>query len=456
MRLLIGVFSVLLFFACKTSETTKKEPIQPKPFWVESRPLNAFDYVGIGVAQKRPGENFIESAKSNALSDLASEIKVNLESNTVYNQVERNGIVNEDFRSTITTSAAADIEGYEMVGSWQNEEEYWVYYKLSKADYLKRVEDKRQTAKSSSLDYIDRAKEFQEKGEVKVAIQKYFDAFTAIQAYPASSIEVVYNGSLTFLDNLIYINLQQLFSQISFKTLGEASELSFANRFETHLPVEVSYAGKKLQGLPFMHSYLTQYGSVTQTVFSNEMGILDVHAKVKALQPKKVTQSLTLDLNELIGSREDAAFLKYKVAKLIPPRHSLELSVIAPKVYVSSNEKSLGNSSNREVLRSLVVSELAKEGVLIVDQVNKADLILSLISDTQFQSQSNDFTAVGLTYSLVITERSNNKTVLSLEEGPVKGVSLDKERASVKAYEKAEGQLKRVGMTKIKSSILDF
>ncbi len=456
MRLLIGVFSVLLLFACKTNEIVRKEPIKPKPYWVENRPLNSIDYIGIGVAQKRPGENFIESAKSNALSDLASEIKVNLESNTVYYQVERNGVMNEDFRSTITTSAAADIEGYELVGSWQNEEEYWVYYKLSKADYLRRVEDKRLKAKNSSLEYLERAKEYQENGEVKVAIQKYFDAFAAIQAYPASSIEVAYNGSLTFLDNLIYINLQQLFSQISFKAPNVLPELSFSNRFEAHVTVDIGYAGKMLQGLPLKHSYLTQYGIVNQTIFSNEKGVIDVHAKVNSLQPKKVTHSLALDMDALIGSREDAAFLEYKVAKLIPPRYSLDLSVIAPKLYISSKEKSLGSNSNREVLKSIVVSELAKEGVVVVDRVNKADLILSLLSDTQFQSQSNDFTAVGLTYSIVITERSNKKTVLSLEEGPVKGVSLDKERASVKAYEKAEGQLKRVGMSKIKSSILDF
>ena len=123
---ILGFFCMVVLFACKTKEVVQQVPETPKPHWVESRPLNNLDYIGIGVAQIAPGVNFIEAAKNNALSDLASEIKVNLESNTIYSQTERGGVVNEDFRSTIKTSAAADIEGYEMAGSWQNSDEYWV------------------------------------------------------------------------------------------------------------------------------------------------------------------------------------------------------------------------------------------------------------------------------------------------------------------------------------------
>ena len=453
---ILGLLGVILLFSCKTKEVVQTTPETPKPYWVESRPINNLDYIGIGVAEKLPGINFIEAAKSNALSDLASEIKVNLESNTVYYQVERGGVVNEDFRSTIKTSAAADIEGYEMVGSWQDTDEYWVYYKLSKADYLKRVEDKRLNAKNASLEHLNSAKESQGKGDLKLAIQHYFDAFSAIQAYPPSSIEIVENGTLTFLDSYIYANIQQLFSAVEFVEAKELVRLNFENRFAMHALITLNYKSQVIKEMPFVQQYFNQYGPVNQTIFSNENGILDVFVKAESLQPKRIKYNLSLDLDKLIGNREDAAFLKQKVSKLIPPRYTLEAEVIAPKLYVLNNELSFGQSTGKDALKSIVVSELAKDGILIVDQKQKADLFLELRSDTKLQSKDDNFTAVGLSYSLIITENKSKKTVLSMDEGPVKGVSLDEYRAAEKAYEKTESQLKRIGMVKIKSAILDF
>ncbi len=160
---IITIIGLTLLFACKTKDVAKIAPDSDvlKPFWVKNRPINSLDYVGIGVAKINPDVNYIESAKNNALSDLASEIKVNLESNTVYIQTERDGIFKEDFRSTIKTTAATQIEGYEIVDSWQDVNEYWVYYRLSKADYLKRIEDKRLNAKRTSLAHLKSAKESQ-------------------------------------------------------------------------------------------------------------------------------------------------------------------------------------------------------------------------------------------------------------------------------------------------------
>lgn len=455
-KIIFVLLGWVLLFSCKTKEVVQAVPKTPKPYWVESRPLNSLDYIGIGVAQIAPGVNFIETAKNNALSDLASEIKVNLESNTIYSTSERGGKINEDFRSTIKTSAAADIEGYDMAGSWQNATEYWVFYKLSKADYLKRVEEKRLNAKKTSLEHLKSANESQEKGDLKLAIQRYFDAFSAIQAYPAGAIEVVENGTITFLDNLIYAEIQQLFSEITFVQSVSLLDLNFKNRFADHAYIKMDYKGDGVNEMPIIHQFFNEYGPVQQTIFSNEKGILDVFVKVKALQPKKVKHDLYLDLDKLIGSREDAAFLKQKVAKIIPPRYSLEAEVIAPKVFITNLEQSFGKATGNDALKSIVLSELSKDGVLIVDNIRKADLILEIKSDTKLQSKDDNFTAVGLTYSIVITENESKKTVLSMDEGPIKGVSLDEQRAAVKAYEKSEGQLKRIGMTKIKSAILDF
>ncbi len=453
---IIGLTVLMLLFACKVKNEATKVQETPKPYWVESRPLNSLDYIGIGVAQKQAGVNFIETAKNNALSDLASEIKVNLQSNTVYKQTEIEGIVNDDFKSTIKTSAEADIEGYEMAGSWQNEKEYWVFYKLSKADYLKRVEEKRIKAKNTSLEHLQTAKESQENGDIKLAVQQYFDAFSAIQAYPPNSIVIDSNEGSDFLDNVIYANIQELFSNIQIKKLEEAIRLDFSNRFSRHALIELTFKGKPAKELPIVYEYYNQYGAVAQSDFTNEQGILDIVVKVQSLQAKRIQNNIYVDIDKLIGNRKDAVFLKQKSAALTPPRFTITAEIIAPKVFVSNEELIFGANTTKDLLKSIVVSELAKEGIFIVDKAEKADLLMKIKSDTKLLNKDTNFTSVGLSYSILITETDSKKTILSLDEGPLKGVSLDEPRAADKAYEKAESQLKRIGMTKIKASILDF
>ena len=454
----IAIWGIILLFACKTKDVVKKvdETEVPKPSWVKSRPINSLDYIGIGVAQIAPGVNFIESAKNNALNDLASEIKVNLESNTVYFQTERDGVVKEDFKSTITTTAAADIEGFEIAGTWQDANEYWVYYRLSKSDYLKRVEDKRNNAKKISLEHLANALESQEKGDIKLAIQQYFDAFSAIQAYPPSSIEVDDNGNSTSLDQLIFSKLQQLFSTIHFKNEGQTAQLDFSNRFAKHVLISIDYKNMAVGGVPVIQEFKNKYGPVTKTVYTNEKGSIDVLLKAKSLKPSKLKMDIYFDIKKLIGNRKDGAYLEQKMAVITIPRYAINAEVVAPYIFVTTDERLFGSKTKNNGLKSILVSELVKEGVQIIDQLSKADLKLEINADTKLQSTDNNFTVVGLNYSIKIIEVKTNKTILSLDEGPIKGVSLDQPRAAEKAYEKCEAELKRIEIRKIKSAILDF
>ena len=46
--------------------------------------------------------------------------------------IEQSGMSEEQSRSEIQALTKADLEGYELVDTWDNGNEYWVYYKLSK------------------------------------------------------------------------------------------------------------------------------------------------------------------------------------------------------------------------------------------------------------------------------------------------------------------------------------
>ena len=102
-----------------------------EPNWVQ-KDLMIKTFHGIGVVSKYNSENYIQTAKNNALNDIASEISINISSELVDIMIEQSGMSEEQSRSEIQALTKADLEGYELVDTWDNGNEYWVYYKLSK------------------------------------------------------------------------------------------------------------------------------------------------------------------------------------------------------------------------------------------------------------------------------------------------------------------------------------
>ncbi|MFQ5825538.1 MAG: LPP20 family lipoprotein, partial [bacterium] len=68
-----------------------------KPAWVKKRPVSAQYYLGIGVSQKKGvNRDYIQSAKNNALNDLASEITVTISGEFINIAVEQYGMLEEE------------------------------------------------------------------------------------------------------------------------------------------------------------------------------------------------------------------------------------------------------------------------------------------------------------------------------------------------------------------------
>ena len=451
----ISILFLLVLFACSSKKEITSIPHVPKPNWVSKRPITNMDYIGIGFSKKQDNLNFIESAKKNALSDLASEIKVNLQSSTVYKQNEVDGNYEDNFKSTTKTSYIANIEGYEIVDTWQDDSEYWVYYRLSKAKFERVLEERKSLAKKEAINHLEKASMNIASGKVKAAFQNYLDAYTAIQEYPSNAIEYGDSGKTVFLENKITYDLQSLFSEIQIRQTITPIRLEFNNHFSNNISLQVKYRDFTLENLTFNYQYDNKYGPVNQSIKTNSKGGFNIPVKATSLEKEEIVYSIILDLNSMIVNNENKDFLKNKLNPLIFPSLETKAVIIKPKVFISSIEMQFGKSLNKNVLRPIVLSELSEEEIIIVKNKSVADAVIKIESDTKLQSKDKDFTAVVLNYSYTI-ENMIGKTILIQNEGPFKGVSLDEARASDKAYEKAENHLKRSGILKIKSSILDF
>ena len=143
---------VVLFVSCKTQQVQQPEAVvtqDNRPSWLKSRPIDHAYYVGISGTSKTNNEfDYASNTKSKALEDLASEIKVKVESNSVLFQLERNDAFRDSYESVIKSKTSQEIEGFELVDAWETETEYWVYYRLSKAIFKEQQLKKQQTAQN--------------------------------------------------------------------------------------------------------------------------------------------------------------------------------------------------------------------------------------------------------------------------------------------------------------------
>jgi len=153
----------LIFLAACSPKVQPPDPDSLKPSWLRAEPNQAGYYTGIGHSIKDGTNNYVQSAKKSALDDLVSEIKVNVSSTSVLSQLETNKKLTEQYQQVIQTTAADEIEEFEMVDAWEDASNYWVYYRLSIERYRQIKEEQKRNATTLALGYFEKSTRSREK-----------------------------------------------------------------------------------------------------------------------------------------------------------------------------------------------------------------------------------------------------------------------------------------------------
>lgn len=154
---------------------------QNMPDWVRERPVSSVYYIGIGRAPKTD-KDYMQTAKQNALKDLASELKVQVSSGSLLHTIEdERGNVDSRFEETVRVSVSENMEKFHMAGTWQDEKEYWVYYELSVIDYEEYMEKRRHDAISQGYDFWVKGNAALQAGELMTALEFWMKGMQVVQ-----------------------------------------------------------------------------------------------------------------------------------------------------------------------------------------------------------------------------------------------------------------------------------
>lgn len=449
----------LLVTGCSPSLTNtglKTDLQNTKPAWLSAKPVQPGYYVGIGHSNKDGLNNYIQSAKQSALEDMVSEIKVNISSTSVLSQIDANKEFQEKYEQIINTTTADEIEEYEQVEAWQDDRNYWVYYRLSKQRYKEIKDEQKRNAVTLALDFFTKAKQSERAGENVQALGFYFQGFRSIEKYLAEPIRLEFEGKEILLTNEIYANIQQLLDKM--QLTAEPSEIMVNRRIaesgQTVIVKAFYKDGKKaIADLPLSAAFEKGSGDVYPNYKTDASG--QSKMLITKISSRDLEQTVAVKVNLLSFAGENPSDIYKLVAqKSVVPKVNILMKVQRPLVYVTGVEKSLGTNRSNLQISNKLKNFLTNSGFELTDTKEKAELWVDINSDSEKGAVSGSIYISYVTSVIKVVSLKDNKEIYATTLDRVKGYSLDFERASQEAYNKSLETLEKEKMPEILNSIL--
>lgn len=433
---------VLVFFACGGKEIAST-PERPQPAWVNSRPINPSYYVGIGSVSKAAEPlDYASVAKKNALSDLASEIKVTVKSESFLNTMQVNMQVQEEFNSSIATFTDEEIEGFELIDSWENGADYFVYYRLSKAYHEQLRLEKKQAVMSSAYDQLSQARVAKTQGDIAGATDLYFRALFEMKEYWSEVNQFNDGGQIIYLDNTIYAELREMINQIELRTSPDVIRLDASNQFKADVRIGLFYQDLPVRGGLLLYRFDNgkyRKANEIRTDVSGEALISIMNADLT--NPSNALE-LTYTVNDLIPKDLDSKLVSPLVEGLRPPSLVVPIRATLPSVMFMVEEKNLGAQQGTERLATPLRGKMAARGFRFTEQTSEADFQVIIKADTRAGGTSQGFHVAYLDLLYIVKDAQGNVLIQSSENN-IKGLQLNFEAAGLEAYKKAEKKIER-------------
>ena len=439
--LLIGL-NILM--SCKTQKETeiKQKLDKDAPSWVGERPISSSYYIGVGAASKSAHVlDYIQVAKKNALEDLSGEISVTLDVNSVLFQFEDSKRFQEEYESSIRVQTQQHLEGFEVVDSWETEEEFWVFYRLSKSKWEEIRRQRKEQAIAKARDLSQRAAIEQEELRYDQALRNYFRAFEAIKEYMGEPLEIFTDDGIIYFGNELFSALNGCMSDIRLHPLSpEIQTVMGRTDGSSKLVVRVENRdGLNLAGIPVTFAY-------SQQLRLREMDITDTDGLAEFFLPNITDTrsgqyiSIQVDLNKLVQESVSDPVLRRYFGQMKLSEERVDVRVRKPNFLLISEELNLGEQMNIRKLAPAVRSYLMQNGFELSSDSTQYDYRIEIQSETKEGGSSYNFYSSFLNGQVRIFR--DGKEVFTHSFSDIKGVQLDYMRAGLDAYDQAAEELK--------------
>ena len=375
-RFLTFLFVSIMALSAFTAEATK-------PKWVRKRPSERDYYIGIGMAEKDnfEGLNYAQKARSDALREMASEIEINISSNSLLRQFEDNYEFRKTYESEINTRVEKNLSGYE-VQTWENKNEYWVMMRLDKEEYKRRKRLELNKAKSLAASHYIEAIRHQNNHKITPALASYFRAIEALEDHIHDDLSYrSTEGKINFGTDIMQ-KLRDIFSRISITPLNPHYQVSFSQNMEQPLKAQTEYftpEGRTIavDHFPVQFRFVEGDGLLTEKKTSNTRGIVSSHIQKLESSLKLQRIRVTFDHTALLKDENiESPLISFFLPEESIPEGIFTIELQKSDVWFEASERIFGNKNHRQPFASQLKSKLNESFFNFTNTRSKASYIV--------------------------------------------------------------------------------
>lgn len=414
-----------------------------KPAWLLNRPISQGYYIGIGFANKKTNSNgYQQTAKNNAMNDMAGEIRVNVSGTSLLHTLAINNTVSETLDSKTLTSTDESLEGYELADTYEDQYNYWVYYRLSKQTYEEIKQQRIRKATDNALTKYDKALTFKSGLQYYNALIMLVKGLEDIKPYMTEPLLVNFQGKDIHLGNELFNEILYILNDMNVSSdLKEITVKKGQAVDEELLTFKVeNKQGHSVENIPVASDF-SGCALIDDKDRTTATGIVSFSIPKAKSRSKLEYFSAKIDLNAILQEATNDFLIRKLLRNIKPVAYTKQVNVQNPVFFVSSVEKQFEKMSANETLKNALTGSLTQSELDLTPKQKDADFWIDIQSNTKPAEISNNMYKVSLD-AVITVKNKESKVLYQRNMNNITGIQLSFDAAGNEAYNSAVEYLK--------------
>src|SRR6056297_2578774 len=431
---------ILFLFLGACAAKKQAVELESLPEWVKHKPIIPGYYTGIASVKKvGTTAQYTSQARRQALADLAESVSSTVSSTSVLHAIETKYGFSETFNQRIKISTDDYLEGFEPVDSYENEDSYWVYYKIDKRTYHEMKEKKKKEAIATALAKYQSGVELEQSNKAKEAISFYLQGLQALKQYLNEENPVTYNNQNTDIGNELFESVYRILNNLKIESKQSSVTVKRRENFNEKLKFIVTFKGQPVQGIPVSFTYTGGYLKKDQKD-SDDNGIVQLEPEPIYSKNEKEQITAAIDLKDLAQQSVDDLFIRGLIQKHYIKPAIVDIIIKAPSIAINMDKNNCSENQYNKITSTF--NENIRQFGFIGDSKNNADYILKFSFGYRQGERAGGLISVYISGELIIEDKAGTTTWTKQTES-IKGVGYSIEEAKNKAFDEFLTSLNR-------------
>ncbi len=384
---LLFLFSAMIIsflFSCGSTRNVPV-PVEEKkpPHWVQQYPIDRQHFIGIASAPIIPGSaQHMSQARDAALAEIASSITVQIITESESRIREHDYLFSHTFEERISSFAKQDLEGFELVDTWEGDHHYWVYYRLCRDLYRRQIEEKVRVATNMATDLLANAQSEIEEGSYAQAILYQMQAYNSIGDFIGYGIETTINDKEEILENYIWRNAQDAIRNLKIDIVPSRVTGYFLQGLMEPVFIRVvsgdpsGVAQSPVSGMPLILTFVRGNGQLAENIATDRNGMAELSLTRISSPLRSQTIMVKPDIKAIAGSLESEPAIVDLINNINLPEERLTIDLKEITFCLDYADKGAYNELISNASDGVIRSSLSDKGFEFTSDSNRCNYIL--------------------------------------------------------------------------------